>query len=170
MEVSLRQLQHELHQKEHFQDLLPRWESELQDTVTRASFLNEYGLRQWKKGELQPAMNTFKDAQSLFEKAGHRNGQATALANLARVQEAQASPEPAHQTWRNALVVFEETGHLPGIATALAGLGRTLLQSPHDRDLARDYLERAAGNFQQLHMEAEHQETSRLLQQLADGE
>jgi tetratricopeptide (TPR) repeat protein len=152
----------------HFKELVPRSDTEIQDTATKGAFLNEYGLHQLKKGETEAALTTFEVARAIFEKNGSLNGQATTLANLARVHEAQAALEEAHQAWMNSLQIFEETGHLPGIATALAGLGRTLLHSNQNLDLAEDYLKRAASNFQQLKMEEEYLQTTELLQELAE--
>jgi tetratricopeptide (TPR) repeat protein len=146
-----------------FEELRPRLE-EINDPATQALFLNELGVWETFRGDNPAAAASLQRAYGLFVRNGNVLGQATVLANQARLSEQQGQDQAALQSWRAALKQFQDAGDPCGIAAALAGQGRVLSRNQSDLPEAEDLLLRAARNF---HLLGQTDELAATLDQLA---
>jgi tetratricopeptide (TPR) repeat protein len=132
---------------------------------TEALFLNELGLWQQEHGQLDKALKSFNDAETIFARAKDQTGRAATLANRARLRESQKSYSDALKDWKDALALFEQFGDTRGIACALAGQGRTLCAARWNMAVGESLLRQAAENFRRLKL---HDERVAALQKLAE--
>jgi tetratricopeptide (TPR) repeat protein len=116
----------------------------------RGLFLNEQGVWQQGRGELDKAAESFRAAEQAFQKAKDKAGVAAVLANRALLDEARKDFAAALEEWRRALAAFEPLGDTRGIAAALAGHGRALLAESKDLAAAEKWLRRACENYRTL--------------------
>ncbi len=136
---------------------------ELRSPALRGTFLNELGLFQKSRGELNAALQTFQRANSEFTAARDRFGAATVMANQAQLFEAQLNYPAAMDAWQVALREFEALAEPNGITRSLLGIGRTLLAASQNLPRAEELLRRAARNYGTLRNEGARRDALELL-------
>ena len=102
------------------------------DRWAEAVTLDNLGVAHVDRGELDRAIDCYRQALALFEEIGNEQGRVTALANLGWAHHYQREHEQARRELAEALLAYRQVGNwrnaaitLRGIALAETELGRT---------------------------------------------
>lgn len=143
---------------------------EIRNPSLRATFLNELGLFQKSRGQLNEALETYQRAIEQFQSAQNRFGIATVTANQAQLFERQLNYPAAMDAWQAARREFEALAEPPGIARCLVGTARTLLAANQNLPRAEELLRQAVRNYRTLRDETARRDALALLAKVLEAQ
>ncbi|MEL7038471.1 MAG: CHAT domain-containing protein [Cyanobacteria bacterium J06592_8] len=129
-----------LENKEHFSDPLAYSE-------TLAKALNNFGSLQWSKGQLNQALQTWKQATEVYTKIGNQTGLVGSWINQARVLQVLGFSRQAYQTLQQVQNLLEQQPDSQLKVIGLQSLGNILRQMGYLQD-SEKILQASLSNIQ----------------------
>ncbi len=121
----------------------------VRDRREKAKITTELGMISYNLGELDRALECFKNALKLYEEIGSKEGIATDYVIIGNVYRIRGELDTALQYYEKALKLYEEIGSKAGIAADYVNIGNVHLIKG-ELDTALQYFEKALKLYEEL--------------------
>jgi tetratricopeptide (TPR) repeat protein len=140
-----------------------------EDKSAEANTLKEQGIKMFRFGEYEEAMELFQRAHSAYVEVGDARGQAEMLNNLGAIHTQEERWEEASEAFGKAMSAFESLGDQVGQAQTLGNLG-TMYRYHGDNETAVQHLKQATDLLHDAGEGAKEAATLRLLSRIRLGQ